>query len=136
MRVVLDTNVLISGLGWYGPEYLILQKCFQKVIELVFSPGTLAKFKAVALRPKFEFSSEEIEDFTSALLEAGKIVLPEAKINESTEDLKDNLFLEAAVAGQASYIISGDKHLLQLGEFRSVKIMRSRPFLTLLQNPT
>jgi putative PIN family toxin of toxin-antitoxin system len=136
MHVVLDTNVLISGLGWHGPEYLVLQKCFQKVIELVFSPETLAEFKAVALRPKFEFSSEEIEDFTSALLEVGKIVLPEEKINEITEDLKDNLFLEAAVAGQASYIISGDKHLLQLGEFRSIKIMRSRAFLTLLQNPT
>ena len=135
MRVTLDTNILISALGWKGgPEYQIVLKCFQRTLDMVLSPEILAEFKQVALRPKFDFVVEDIEDFIRALIEVSDIILPEEKFSEITDDPKDNIILETAVAGHAHYIISGDKHLLSLRKFRNICILRSSEFIALLNN--
>ncbi|OLS15798.1 MAG: PilT protein domain-containing protein [Promethearchaeota archaeon CR_4] len=134
MRVTLDTNILISALGWQGGlEYQIVLRCFQHNLELVISPEILVEFKQVALRPKFGFSLEDIEDFITALIESSDFVLPEEKISIIKDDPKDNIFLETAVTGHAQYIISGDKHLLNLGEFQGIQILRSSDFLAVLK---
>ncbi len=134
MRLTLDTNILISALGWKGgPEYQIVEKCFLHTLELVLSPEILAEFKKVAMRPKFDFNHEDIEDFTTALIEACDLILPEEKLYEIKDDPKDNIILEAAIAGHAQYIVSGNKHLLNIGEFRDIRIMRSSKFLALLK---
>ncbi len=90
MRLTLDTNILISALGWKGgPEYKIVQMCFKHSLMLVISPEILGEFKRVAKRPKFDFNLEEIEDFTTAILESCDLVLPEEKLCEIKEDPKD-----------------------------------------------
>jgi len=130
MRIVADTNVLIAALGWKGSNpYKIIQKCFKKELTLVISPDIIAEFKKVTLRPKFEFSPEEIDEFISALIEISEVVQPEENFNVIIKDPEDNKFLEAAVAGSARYIVSGDKHLLDLKEFRGIKIERPAEFL-------
>jgi len=137
MRVTLDTYILISALGWQGgQEHQIVLKCFQRNLELVLSPEILAELKQVALRPKFDFSLEDIEDFTTALIECSVFVLPEERISIINDDPKDNIFLETAVAGHVQYILSGYKHLLNLGEFRGIRILQSSEFLALLKNPS
>lgn len=130
MKIVLDTNILISALGWKGGnEYKILKKCFNKELELLFSSEILEEFIKVAKRPKFEFSLEEIDEFISSLLEISKFLVPDKKFDIIKDDPEDNKFLDAAVAGKANFIISGDKHLLQLKEFRGIKILTPREFL-------
>jgi len=130
MRVVLDTNILISALGWAGGnEYDIVQRCFKKELTPVFSLETLEEFRKVAQRPKFEFSEEKISEFVSALLEIGEVVKPDETANAIAEDPKDNKFLDAAVAGKAQYIVSGDRHLLNLKKFKGVKIVKPADFL-------
>ncbi len=133
MRVVLDTNVLISALGWPGGnEYKIVQSGFKKILTLVLSPEILEEFKIVALRPKFEFSPEEIDEFISALLEVSDIVQPEEKFSVVLQDPTDDKIVDAAVAGKASFIVSGDKHLLNLNEFKGIKIIRPAAFVEVL----
>ena len=135
MRIVLDTNIFISALGWKGGnEYNIVKKCFKKELILICSPEILEEFKIVSLRPKFRFSPEEIDEFISALIEASEIVEPEEQLKIIVSDPADNKFLDAAVAGKAKYIISGDKHLLDLKEFKGIKIIRPADFLA-LQKP-
>ena len=134
MRIVLDTNIFISALGWKGGnEYNLVQKCFRKELTLICSPEILEEFKVVSLRPKFGFSPEEIDEFISALIEISEIVEPEEQFKIIASDPDDNKFLDAAVAGKAKFIVSGDRHLLDLKEFRGIRILKSADFLDLLK---
>lgn len=134
MRIVLDTNVLVSALGWKGGnEYNIAQKCFRKELILVCSLEMLEELKTVSLRPKFGFSPEEIDEFILALIEVSEIVEPREQFKIITSDFSDNKFLDAAVAGKAKFIVSGDKHLLDLRGFKGIKIVKPADFLALLK---
>jgi putative PIN family toxin of toxin-antitoxin system len=130
MRIVVDTNILISALGWKeGNEYKILMKCFQNEHTLLISPEILEEFSRVALRPKFKFTTDEIDEFKEKILEASEMIVPEIEINIITKDIEDNRILEAAVSGNVSVIISGNKHVLDVGEYQNIKILRSSEFL-------
>lgn len=130
MRIVIDTNVLISALGWKGSNpYKVVLKCFRKELRLIISPAIIEEFKKVVLRPKFEFSPEEVDEFVSALLEISDVVQPVETLTIIKDDKDDNKFLEAAIAGNAKFIISGDKHLLDLKEFMGIKILKPADLL-------
>ncbi|HMF30177.1 MAG TPA: putative toxin-antitoxin system toxin component, PIN family [Candidatus Lokiarchaeia archaeon] len=135
MRIVVDTNILISALGWKdGKEYQILMKCFQNELTLIVSPEILEEFSRVALRPKFKFTADEINEFKDKILETCEITIPETVINVITEDTEDNRILEAACSGNASFIISGNKRVLDVGEYQNIKILRSSEFLKFLKD--
>ena len=129
MKIVADTNVLISALGWKGSEHELISKCFKKEFTLCFSPQTIEEFKNVALRKKFDFTTKEIDEFIEALLLVSEIVFPQTKIEEIKEDSKDNQFLECAIEAKAEFIVSGDKHLLKLKQFNEVKVLNAKKFL-------
>lgn len=130
MKIVADTNVLISAFGWNGPEHELIARCLRTEITLCFSAQTLEEFKVVSLRKKFGFSQDEIDEFIDALLEASQMVFPEEQINEIKDDPKDNKFLECAAEAKAQFIVSGDRHLLKLGQFRRTKILSAKQFLS------
>ncbi|MBI2176465.1 putative toxin-antitoxin system toxin component, PIN family [Candidatus Woesearchaeota archaeon] len=129
LRVVPDTNVLISALIVEGNEYRLIEKCFVREIIIITSVDVLDEFKEVALRPKFGFSEEEVNDFVNALIEAAEVVMPKEKVRSVCRDPDDNKLLEAALEGNADYIISGDKDLLVLKKFRSAKIVTAAELL-------
>lgn len=132
MKIVVDTNILISALGWKGNEYTLLEKCINKKITLVISLDIIEEFRKVALRSKFGFTKEEVEDFTDALIETAIVVQPTEIIDIIKEDLPDNRILECAIEGKANYIVSGDKHLLNLKEFKEIKISTSSEVLKII----
>ena len=129
MKITVDTNVIISALGWNGPEFKLMDLVFNKKINLVLSTQILEEFIGTAKSEKFNFSDEEIDDFSDALLNTAKIVFPEENISKIKEDPQDNRMLECALAGNAKYIITGDGHLLKLKEFKGIKIMNASKFL-------
>ena len=129
MNITVDTNVILSALGWNGPEFKVMNLVFNKKINLVLSTQILEEFIGTAKSEKFDFSDEEIDDFSDALLNIGRIVFPEENISRIKEDPQDNRILECAVAGNSKFIISGDNHLLKLREFEGIKIMNASKFL-------
>lgn len=129
LRVVPDTNVLISALIVEGNEYRLIEKCFMREIIIITSADVLDEFKEVALRPKFGFTEEEVDDFVNALIEAAEVVMPKEKVSSVCRDPDDDKLLEAALEGNADYIISGDKDLLVLKRFRNVKVVTAAEFL-------
>ena len=134
MRIVADTNVLISALGWKGSNpYKIIEKCFKGEITLVTSSDIISEFKDVATRPKFEFSLEEIDEFVSALIEISDVVQPRESFNIIEGDPDDNKFIDAAVSGKAACIVSGDSHLLNLRTFRGIRILKPADFVRMLK---
>ena len=132
LRAVPDTNILISAFMIEGNEYRLIEKGFKKEILLLTSLVLIEEFKEVALRPRFGFAKEEIDDFIDALLEVSRLVMPTQKITGICRDPDDEKLLEAAVEGKADYIVSGDKDVLSLRSFRSIMIVTAAE---LLQNP-
>ncbi len=131
LKVVLDTNVLISTLLFGGYLEPIRKAWKQGKIRLIFCQDTLEEFVRVLHYPKFGLSNEEI----AYLVEIE--TLPYAKIVENSIELdshilrdKDDIkFLECALSGKADFLVSGDKELLELKEFKGVKIIKAKELL-------
>ena len=129
LRIVPDTNILISAFIVEGNEYRLIEKCFKREILLITSADVIDEFKEVALRPKFGFTEEEVGDFVNALIEAAEVVMPKEKVSSVCRDPDDNKLLATALEGKADYIISGDKDLLTLKRFRNVRVVTAAEFL-------
>ncbi len=128
-KVALGTNILISDLGWEGNPNKILNKIINKEIELVISNSQFDELSRVLDYPKFEFTKEQKNRLKRLILEIATFVKPTEKIAAIKEDPDDNLILECAVAGDVGYIITGDPDLLNLNDFRKIKVKTAREFL-------
>ena len=134
-KVVLDTNILISALGWKsGVPRIVFEECLQDHHTLLESSALLSELGDVLRRPKFSFlSDEEKLEFLGLLYGVSEIVGPKRTIHAFKADPMDNLVLECAVEGKADIIISGDSHLLKVGQFEGIKIMNASTFLKSLR---
>jgi uncharacterized protein len=134
-RIVLDTNTLISALGWKeGTARRAFEQCLHDENTLLGSPALLSELEDVLRRPKFSFlTDEEKLEFLGLLHGVSEIVEPKRTIHAIKDDPMDNKVLECAVEGKADLIISGDSHLLKLGQFEGIKIMNASAFLKLNQ---
>ncbi len=128
-KVFLDTNILISALGWKGKPRVIFEKCLHRELELVTSPNQIEELKRVMDYPKFNFTEEQKARFLSVILEIAVMVEIPGKVKVVEEDPDDNAMLETAIVGKVDYLISGDPHLLKLNEFANVKIVTASEFL-------
>ncbi|MDP3733925.1 MAG: putative toxin-antitoxin system toxin component, PIN family [Nanoarchaeota archaeon] len=128
-KVVLDTNIFISALGWDKEPRKILYRCLTGEFDLVTSTQQLQELQRVINYPKFNFSDEQKQRLMSLILETATVVEVLGIVNIIKEDVDDNIIIETAVVGNAQFIISGDQHLLKLKEFTTIKIVNPREFL-------
>jgi len=135
-KIVMDTNTLISAIGWKkGNPRKIFEKCLAGEFTLARSTDLMKEFLKVMNRPKFNFiSDEDKQAFSLHLLQVCELVETKTRLNIIKEDPDDNIVLECAVDAKADYIVSGDRHLLNLKEFKGIKIVSPRSFLTLIEN--
>ena len=128
-KATLDTNILISALGWKGKPKQVFAKALNGEVELVISDKQFDELERVLDYPKFCFTEEQKKRFKALVLSVATLVKPEEKINVIKEDPDDNMVLECGVAGKVDYIVTGDPDLLKLKEFRSIKIRTAKEFL-------
>lgn len=133
IKVVLDTNVLVSALISTRSNPSLLLDAAGKSYLLFTSKEILDEFEDVISRDKFGFSDGKINTAIEAILSFSEIVNPKVRLNIIKADPDDNKILECAVACGASYIVSGDKHLLELKEYESIKIISPKIALDLLE---
>ncbi len=138
MRVVLDTNVWLSGLFWEGEASKIIEGAEKRRFEIIVSKNILLEIIDVLNREaKFsEFLKQKgklIEDLIRTILSIGNLVVIKTKLNIIKEDIRDNHILELALDGKADYIISYDNHLLKIGEFNKTKVIEPKEFIKLLR---
>lgn len=141
MRAVLDTNVIISRfLSPHGTPALLLALWEQGLFELVVTEAILAEYLRVLaydrIQPRHRMSQDEIAQVVEGFRSFSVLVEPSEPITVITDDPSDNMFLEAATAGSCAYIVSGDPHLLRVGEYRGIQVLRPAAFLTMLQEAT
>ncbi|MBW2030890.1 MAG: putative toxin-antitoxin system toxin component, PIN family [Deltaproteobacteria bacterium] len=124
MRVVLDTNVVISALLFTGRLSRIVELWQEgKIIPLV-SKETFHELRRVLEYPKFTLSTGEIRSIIEyEILPFFEVVEVSRGVKGACRDPEDDKFLSCAIAGTAACIVTGDKDLLNLKEYRSVKII-------------
>ena len=114
MRVVLDTNVVCSAvLSPNGPAGRLLERFVldeEKLVPVV-DGRILAEYREVLLRPKFKFGADRIDDLMEAIEAVAVFIDDVASIHDTTTPEDDRPFLEVAVAGAASFLVTGNaKH--------------------------
>jgi putative PIN family toxin of toxin-antitoxin system len=130
-RYVFDTNTLISAVLFENsPPGQALRRALKQG-EVLLSPATLEELAEVLQREKFDryVTAAEREEFLEAFVERAILIEPTEEIR-MCRDPKDDKFLELAVSGGATYLISGDKDLRSLPPFRGIAIVTAAEFLT------
>ena len=128
MKVVLDTNIFISGIFWKGASNKVIINWKEGKFILVTSLRTISEIIKVLKDFKIKLSDYMIKEWIDLIIKNSIIVEPREKINIVKDDPKDNIFIETAVAGNVDYIVSQDNHLLKLKEFRGIKIITPEEF--------
>jgi putative PIN family toxin of toxin-antitoxin system len=137
MQVVLDANVLISAvISSRGAPAEILRYWEEDRFDVVISAPILEELERVIHYPRiqqrYNLPETEVARFLHLLRTAAIVVEPRGELSVVERDPADNRYLECAVEGAASYIVSGDQHLLELGDFRGIVILPPAGFVALL----
>ena len=130
MRVVLDTNVIVSGLNFRGNEERVLNLARRGRFDLYLSPFILAEASSVLSR-KFGWEDEATELALGRLRDAATLVEPTPGPPVVEGNAGDNRVLECAVEASADFLVTGDRrHLLPLGEHHGTRIENAPRFLS------
>ena len=137
MNAALDTNVVVSAaISPLGPPAQILRGWSEGAFTWVISAALLDELSSTIqtqrLRRYIKWSHDELREFLDQLRFAARVVSPSQTIGLIEEDPADNRVLETAVEGQADYIVSGDRHLLGLGSYEDISIVRPARFAAVL----
>ena len=133
MRVVLDTNVIVSGLNFPGNERLVLELALRGRFDLYLSPFILEEVAEVLGR-KFDWAEGRSSQALRALRDAATVISPRRLPEVIEGGHADNRVLECAVAASADYLVTGDRrHLLPLEEHRGARILNAPRFLSALE---
>ena len=141
MVIVLDTNVIISALlSPAGPSANIINHWEANEFEVVVSRQLIIELEKVIKYPKitkyFKISPELIAAFIRSYMKVATIVEPMDNLDVITEDPADNIVLECAVSGNANFIVTGDKHLLNIKAYHGIVILPPAGFVRLLEMKT
>lgn len=128
-RVVLDTNVLISALGWDAKPEACLEQVLHGEVAGYISPDLVDELQRVMDYPRFAFTDDEKQSFLEVVLASFHLVEPGVDLSVVADDPDDDMVLECAVTADADYIISGDSHLQDLNTYRDIDIVSPAEFL-------
>jgi len=129
MKVVLDTNVLISAIFFSGPPSRILAAWIDDEFELVVSTNMLEEYREVAIRIGEKFPDFELEPVLDRVVSNALLVVPAHLPVDACTDPKDIKFLECAVACGADAVVSGDRALLRASGYAGVTVLTPRQFV-------
>src|SRR3989344_8728069 len=127
IRVLPDTNIIISSVFWRGNPYEVVRIGILGEYQLVIS---VEIFDEVVdkLRNKFQFPEENIKALVDILMNSCLIIDVTSKF-DVVRDKNDNKIVECAFDGKVDYIVTGDPDLLDLKEFKGIKIINANEFL-------
>lgn len=138
MRVTLDTNILVSAfISKQGLSANILDIVITfEEMTLILSDEILEEFEDVMAREevteRFDYSEADIRRFSAAIRSVAKIVKMKSNFKMVEEDPKDDIVLNTAYDGKASYIVSRDSHLQNVKKFRDIRIVSPKEFMRII----
>jgi len=133
MRVVLDNNIFVSGIFWSGDSERILYKWKEGEFTLISATEIILELIKVLNNFKVKLENEILKYWIDLIVTNSELVLIKNELKIIKEDETDNKFIEVAVTGDADYIVTQDNHLLNLKEYKGIKIINPTEFLEVLE---
>ncbi len=131
IKAVFDTNILFSATGWRGSPYQCLNLARDKQIALMVCREILAEYQE-KLQTKLDMTPGQARRAVAEILACSTAVEIKRELHVVTDDPDDDKVIECAIVSQATHIVSGDHHLLDLKEYAGVVILRANEFLRLV----
>ncbi len=133
-RAVLDTNAYVSAVIFGGKPETLFRLSWRphRQFRLHASHEILKETARILAGDEFSFYREEITAVIATIAAAAEVVEPGAQVSVLADD-PDNRVLECALAARAHFIVSGDSHLVKLGEYQGAEIVKPARFLALLE---
>lgn len=128
MKLILDTNVFVSGVFFSGPPFMILDAWRHSRVSLVISPEILSEYRRVGEKLASQFSGADLEPWIELLMLKTSLVDAPPLAERVCDDPDDDKFLACALASRTKLICSGDKHLLDVSGYRGITTMKPRAF--------
>jgi putative PIN family toxin of toxin-antitoxin system len=129
VKVVLDTNVFVSGIFFSGPPYQILKAWRDEKIELVVSPDILDEYRRVGEILAEDHPSIDLGPMLALVIQNTAVYSAPSPPDAVCEDPDDDKFLACALASESTVIVSGDKHLLAVSGYRGIEVLKPRDFV-------
>ena len=129
MRIVLDTNVFVSGVFFSGPPYHILQTWQNGQVQLVGSREVFEEYALVGRRLAERFPGVSLDPLLTLLLAHAQVVEARPLPRQVCSDPDDDKFLACALAGECRVIVSGDRALLKTSGYRRLQVITPRTFV-------
>lgn len=128
MKVVIDTNVLISGVFFSGPPFQILKAWRDNQISIVISPEILYEYESVLKIIGKKFPNIDVNSFLNLLKMNTVLISVPKRRSAISADKDDDKFIYCAIAGKVKIIISGDKHLKDVSGYKGIIVESPRAF--------
>ncbi len=129
MKVVVDTNVVISGVFFGGMPSRVLEAWRDGEFDLVVSPEVLEEYRRVGEELTARFPGVSLAPFLALLVMNAEIVEAPGLSDQVSRDRDDDKFIACALAANCQTIISGDKDLLEVTGYQGLKVLAPREFL-------
>ncbi len=129
VRIVLDTNILVSGLLHNGKPRRLLDLAVNGNLELVSSTEMIKELSEVLSRDKFGLSKGEQIVMADFVIRLSKITVLKSKFKAVKEDPDDDIVINTAYDGDAEYIVTGDRAILSLKKFGKISIVKANEML-------
>ena len=129
MKVILDTNVFVSGVFFSGPPYRILEAWRDGKIQLVMSQEILDEYRRVGESLAEQFPNVELQPMLKLITTNAELFSVQNLPEPVCKDPDDDKFLACALASKCKVIISGDKNLLKVYGFHGIRVIRPRDFV-------
>jgi len=129
LKVVMDTNVFVSGVFFSGPPYEILKAWQEGEFELVVSQEILDEYRRVGEILSEEHPQVDLNPILTFVIEHAKVYQPVELDQPICEDPDDDKFFACALASGSKVIVSGDKHLLKVSGYEGIEVLKPREFV-------
>ena len=129
MKVVLDTNVFVSGVFFSGPPFRILRAWKDGKIQLVVSPEILDEYRRVGEVLAVEHPTINLEPVLEFVIQNAAVFSVPPLPERVCDDPDDDKFLACALASGSDLVVSGDRHLLKVSGYQNIEVLKPRDFL-------
>jgi putative PIN family toxin of toxin-antitoxin system len=128
LKVVIDTNVFVSGVFFSGPPYQILKAWQSGELELAVSQEILDEYQRVGKILERDRPGIDISPILNFVVEHASVYQPARLKQPVCEDPDDDKFISCALASRSNVIVSGDKHLLKVSGYQGIEVLKPRQF--------
>ena len=132
MKIVLDTNIYISSFFWNGNPRKVFDRIINGVDELFITDDILNEIRNVMSREKYSINRNELDDYINIIEQFSQKIFHDNILEKISRDKDDDKILKCGLESKADFIITGDKDLLVLKEYKNIRIFNPREYLKIV----